>query len=155
MLPTFRVGQTVVSDNAALRANPPPLGAIVVFHPPVGADAASPACGAAHEGVGSGRVCGVPTADQSSQTFIKRVVGLPGDTIALVNGTVIRNGKAEPRNYRVEPCGQAPACNFPHPVTIPPDEYFVLGDNLPASDDSRFWGPVKRSWLIGLVRVGG
>jgi signal peptidase I len=126
-----------------------------VFHPPAGADAASPKCGAPHEGPGSGRVCGAPTAGESSQIFIKRVVGLPGDTIALVNGTVIRNGAAEPRSYKVEPCGQLPVCNFPHPVTIPPDEYFVLGDNLPASDDSRFWGPVKRSWLIGLVRVAG
>ncbi|HET6867072.1 MAG TPA: signal peptidase I [Solirubrobacteraceae bacterium] len=154
MLPTLRVGQVVVSDNAALRAHPPALGAIVVFHPPAGADAASPKCGAPHEGVGSGRVCGAPTAGESAQTFIKRVVGLPGDTIALVNGTVIRNGKAEPRNYKVEPCAQGLACNFPHPVTIPTDEYFVLGDNLPDSDDSRFWGPVKRAWLIGLVRVG-
>lgn len=71
-----------------------------------------------------------------------------------MNGIVIRNGQAEPRNYKVEPCGRAPACSFPKAITIPPNEYFVLGDNLPASDDSRFWGPVKRSWLIGLVRVG-
>jgi signal peptidase I len=155
MLPTLRVGQVIVSDNAALRAHPPALGAIVVFHPPAGADAASPTCGAPREGAGSGRVCGVPTAGESSQTFIKRVVGLPGDTIALINGAVIRNGRPEPRNYKVEPCAQGLACNFPRPVTIPPDEYFVLGDNLPDSDDSRFWGPVKRSWLIGVVRVGG
>jgi signal peptidase I len=154
MLPTLKVGQVVVSDNAALRSHPPALGAIVVFHPPSGADAASPTCDAPHEGAGSGRVCGVSTSGESPQTFIKRVVGLPGDTIALVDGTVIRNGKAEPRNYKVEPCGQLPVCNFPNPVTIPPDEYFLLGDNLPASDDSRFWGPVKRSWLIGLVKVG-
>jgi signal peptidase I len=153
MLPTLRVGQIVVSDNAALRAHPPALGAIVVFHPPSGADAASPACGAPREGAGFPRVCGVPTARESSQTFIKRVVGLPGDTIALVNGTVIRNGRPEPRSYRVEPCNQGLACNFPKSITVPPDEYFVLGDNLPDSDDSRFWGPVKRSWLIGVVRV--
>lgn len=155
MLPTLRAGQMVVSDNAAVRSHAPALGAIVVFHPPAGADSASPTCGAPHEGVGSGRVCGAPTAGESPQTFIKRVVGLPGDTIALVHGTVIRNGKPEPRAYKVEPCGQTAVCNFPDPVTIPAGEYFVLGDNLPDSDDSRFWGPVKRSWLIGLVRVGG
>jgi signal peptidase I len=155
MLPTLRVGQSVVSDNAALREHPPALGAIVVFHPPAGADAASPTCGAAREGAGYPRACGKPTAGESSQTFIKRVVGLPGDTIALVQGTVIRNGRPEPRTYHVVPCRQEPDCTFRQPVTIPPDEYFVLGDNLPASDDSRFWGPVKRSWLIGVVRVGG
>jgi len=154
MMPTLHVGQIVTSDNAALRAHPPPLGAIVVLHPPAGANAADPKCGAPHEGAGSPRPCGMPTAAESSEVFIKRVVGLPGDRIAIVNGTVMRNGKAEARNYKVVPCGQGPACNFPHPVTIPPDEYFVLGDNLPDSEDSRFWGPVKRSWLIGLVRVG-
>jgi signal peptidase I len=155
MLPTLRVGQGVVSDNAALRAHAPALGAIVVFHPPTGADAATPTCGARHEGVGSARVCGAPTANESSQTFIKRVVGLPGDTIAIVKGVVVRNGRPEARNYKVEQCDQLPICNFPKPVKVPAHEYFVLGDNLPASDDSRFWGPVKRSWLIGLVRVGG
>jgi signal peptidase I len=154
MLPTLRLGQVVVSDNAALRAHPPALGAIVVFHPPAGADTASPTCGAAHEGAGFARACGKPTAGESSQTFIKRVVGLPGDTIALVQGTVIRDGEPEPRTYHVVPCGQEPACTFRRPITVPPDEYFMLGDNLPASDDSRFWGPVKRSWLIGVVRVG-
>jgi signal peptidase I len=80
-------------------------------------------------------------------------VGLPGDTIAIVNGVVVRNGRPEARTYRVEPCNQPAECNFPKPITVPPDEYFVLGDNRTASDDSRFWGPVKRSWLVGLVRV--
>jgi signal peptidase I len=153
MMPTLHVGETIVSDNAALRAHPPPLGAIVVFHPPTGADASVPECGSPHEGVNFPQPCGVPTPRESAQTFIKRVVGLPGDTIAIVNGTVIRNGKPEPRTYHVEPCGNGPLCNFPTPVTIPHNEYFVLGDNLPASDDSRFWGPVKRNWLIGLVKA--
>ena len=154
MLPTLRVGQVVVSDNAALRERLPALDAIVVFHPPAGADAATPTCGTAREGAGTPRVCGVPTARESSQTFIKRVVGLPGDTIAVVKGVVVRNGRPEPRDYKVEPCDQPAECNFPKPITIPAGEYFVLGDNRPASYDSRFWGPVKRSWLIGLVRVG-
>ena len=154
MLPTLRVGQTVVSDNAALRAHPPSLGAIVVFHPPAGADAANPTCGAPHEGARFRRVCGKPTAGESSTTFIKRVVGLPGDSIAMINGTVIRNGRPEARNYKVEPCSDEPECTFRQPITVPAGEYFVVGDNLPASDDSRFWGPVKRAWLIGLVRVG-
>ena len=154
MMPTLHVGQVVVSDNAALRAHPPPLGAIVVLHPPAGADAPDPKCGAPHEGAGFPRACGVPAAGESPEVFIKRVVGLPGDTIAIVHGTVIRNGRPEPRDYRVVACRQPPVCNFPKAITIPPDEYFVLGDNLPASDDSRFWGPVKRSWLIGVVKVG-
>lgn len=50
--------------------------------------------------------------------------------------------------------GSLTACNFPRAITVPPDEYFVLGENLGASDDSRFSGPVKRQWLVGLVMVG-
>jgi signal peptidase I len=153
MLPTLRIGQTVVSDNAALREHPPPLGAIVVFHPPAGADPTNPRCAAPREGSGFRRPCRGPTPDESPQTFIKRIVGLPGDRIAMVNGTVIRNGKPEPRNYKVRACGAGSVCSFPQPITVPPDEYFVLGDNLGESDDSRFWGPVKRAWLIGLIKT--
>jgi signal peptidase I len=154
MMPTLHVGQIVVSDNAALRAHPPPLGAIVVLHPPAGANGLNPSCGVPHEGAGTPRMCGMPTGAESPEVFIKRVVGLPGDRIAMINGTVIRNGKPEPRSYKVEPCGKGPVCNFPRAITVPADEYFVVGDNLPDSEDSRIWGPVKRSWLIGLVRVG-
>jgi signal peptidase I len=154
MLPTLHLGQVVVSDNVVLRTRPPALGEIVVFHPPAGADSLDSQCAAPPDRGGLRRPCGRATAGESSQTFIKRIVGLPGDRIALVDGVVIRNGEPEPRTYRVEPCGHAPACSFPDPITVPAGEYYVLGDNLPASDDSRFWGPVKRSWLIGVVKVG-
>jgi signal peptidase I len=154
MLPTLRVGQIVVSDNAALREHPPALGAIVALHPPAGADSVDFRCGTPEEGVGHPRACGQPTPGESGQTFIKRVVGLPGDRIAIVHGVVIRNGRPEPHTYKVSPCTEPSACNFPESITIPAGEYFVLGDNRGASADSRYWGPVKRSWLIGLVSVG-
>ena len=40
-------------------------------------------------------------------------------------------------------------CNFPEPFTVPPDHYFMMGDNRGSSDDSRYWGPVPREWIIG------
>jgi signal peptidase I len=46
---------------------------------------------------------------------------------------------------------EAQECNFPKPIVVPAGDYFMLGDNRRASDDSRFWGPVKRSWIIGVV----
>jgi signal peptidase I len=152
MMPTLRVGENVVSDNTALREHPPALGAIVVLHPPAGADSPTPMCGAPDEGLDFQQPCGKPTPGESTETFIKRIVGLPGDRIAIVNGTVIRNGRPEARTYKVEPCAGSTFCSFPKPITVPPNEYFVLGDNLSASDDSRFWGPVERAWLIGLVK---
>jgi signal peptidase I len=150
MLPTLHIGQTVISDNAAMRAHPPALGQIIVFHPPLGADPANPKCGDARQGFGHAQACDRPTPTASAQTFIKRVVGLPGDRIAIVDGHVIRNGAREQDSYTT-PCGASPDCNFPKPIVIPPGEYFVLGDNRGESDDSRFWGPVKRAWIIGVV----
>ena len=49
----------------------------------------------------------------------------------------------------IEPCQSGGKCNLPHPITIPADRYFMMGDNRGASDDSRFWGPVPRDWIIG------
>jgi signal peptidase I len=75
-----------------------------------------------------------------------------GNGLALRNGHVIRNGRPEADGY-ITPCTpvNSDACSFPQPIVVPAGDYFVLGDNRPASDDSRFWGPVKRAWIGGLV----
>jgi signal peptidase I len=74
------------------------------------------------------------------------------------DGQVIRNGKAQDEPFVLSRDNGLrsglppdPSCNFPAPITIPPDHYFVLGDNRAQSDDSRFWGPVRREWIIGNV----
>ena len=150
MEPTLKIGQIVTSNNAAMRAHPPALANIIVFHPPAGADPANARCANPHEGIGHRQACDQPTAAESTQTFIKRVVGLPGDRIAIIHGHVIRNGAREPDSYTYQ-CRTGPDCDFPTPIVIPPGEYFVLGDNRGESDDSRFWGPIKRAWIIGVV----
>lgn len=156
MLPTLKVGSTVTVDLRAYFARRPALGDIIVFHPPAGADPAVPVCGAPREGLdrSSGGVypqaCGVPTRHESVQTFLKRIVGLPGDKVAIVNGHVLRNGVREKEPY-VSPCVGGPTCTFRKPITIPRGEYFTLGDNRGESDDSRFWGPIHRPWIIGKV----
>ncbi len=144
MMPTLKVGERVAVDRGAR----PKIGDIVVFHPPSGARPVDPLCGSATEGSGYTQPCGESTPGESHAVFIKRVVAGPGDTIAIVGGRALRNGRALEEPY-VAPCAGASACSFPTAVKVPPDEYYVLGDNRGVSDDSRYWGPVPSSWIVG------
>lgn len=145
MIPTLQIGQRILVSRLSTH---PSLGDVVVFHPPAGAD--SEICGSSDEGEGHNRACDQPQRQESSQTFVKRVVGLPGDRISIVNGHVILNGKMEKAPY-AEPCGGGPNCNFRTTITIPAGHYFMMGDNRGESDDSRYWGPVPQKWIIGVA----
>jgi signal peptidase I len=148
MVPTLDVGQRVLTNRLA---GDPSVGDVVVFHPPHGADFDNPVCGNPDQGGEGGlteQACNKPTPQESSQTFIKRVVGVGGDVLRIIAGHVIRNGVPEKDSY-IEPCGDIPSCNFGKPIKIPPGYFFMMGDNRGASDDSRFWGPVPSKWIIG------
>ena len=147
MLPSIQIGQRVLANRLV---NQPSVGDIVVFHPPAGADPYPPVCGDSAEGTDHVAACDQPTARESAQTFIKRVVAGPGDRISIVGGHVIRNGKREKDGY-IAQCGGGSSCNFPHTITIPAGHYFMMGDNRGLSDDSRFWGPVPDNWIIGVA----
>ncbi|PYR61500.1 MAG: signal peptidase I [Acidobacteria bacterium] len=96
--------------------------------------------------------------DEPDRDFIKRVIGLPGETVELRNKKVYINGKPidEPYVHFLSPpssAGQevtsADVRENYAPVTVPPDHYFVMGDNRDNSQDSRYWGFLPRDYVKG------
>jgi signal peptidase I len=84
--------------------------------------------------------------EDTTKSYIKRVIGLPGDSVSVQDGSVYVNGKKleedyVPEEYRDDrPYG---------PETVPPNQYFVLGDHRISSNDSRAWGFVPRNYIYG------
>lgn len=149
MVPTLEIGQRVLVNRVGSNFGDPNVGDVVVFNPPTGAeDAAGSQCG---ERQRSGAACAKPTSQKAKVNFIKRVVGAPGDTIAVREGRVIRNGKITKEPFISETCAhdEGAGCTFPTAITIPPGHWYMMGDNRGESDDSRFWGPVPESSIIG------
>jgi signal peptidase I len=155
MEPTLKIGQRIIVDRFSHNVGGDPhLGDVTVFYPPRGADDSE--CGNTGEGPfysggpATRHACSKPTPKHSDATFVKRVVGVPGDRIAVVNGHVIRNGKRTAEPFASSCAGAE--CNL-NEMTVPKGMYFLMGDNRGNSDDSRFWGPVPRDWIIGKAVV--
>lgn len=121
MAPHIASGEIVVINTMAYRVGAPARGDIIAFH---------------HDG---------PTPE----IFIKRVIGLPGDRIAIDRGTVIVNGTP-----LVEPYVRFPDERSFREVTVPQGSLYVLGDNRADSDDSRFWGFVPENQVLGKALAG-
>ena len=147
MEPTIKVGDRVLVERVSVERSDPSRGDIVVFKPPKGADLN--VCGRRHS---PKQPCPTPTRAQSDVTFIKRIVAVPGDRLSIRGGLAVVDGKVEDENVALadEDC---PTCNLQKEITIPPDHYFMMGDNRGASSDSRDWGPVPKDWITGHVLV--
>ena len=148
MLPTLHLGQRILVDRVGTHFRSPQVGDIYVFHPPASETCANPREGQSGGGQDARRACAVVQAQESDQTYVKRVVGGPGDHLSIRDGHVYRNGKREQDSYTI-PCDGSGECNFPGTITIPGGDYYMMGDNRPDSLDSRFWGPVPKAWMIG------
>ena len=144
MEPTLDVGQRVLVNRFLYHFTDPEIGDIVVFHPPQGAERGNQ-CGANRA---AGAACDTPTPEQADINFIKRIVAGPGDTLRIEDGQPVVNDVKASEDF-IRPCRPGEDCNLLTEITIPPDHYFMMGDNRGASDDSRFWGPVPRDWIIG------
>ncbi|MGC9220411.1 MAG: signal peptidase I [Solirubrobacteraceae bacterium] len=151
MIPTLEIGQRILVNRLDTH---PGLGDVVVFHPPVGAEESGNGgyglCANPKQGYGFPQACDQSTRQESNQTYVKRVVGLPRDRLVIRNGHVWLNGVEEKGSY-VQSCPYPSQCTFPKPITVPAGEYYMMGDNRGISDDSRYWGPIKQSWIVGVA----
>ena len=130
MEPTLQVGDRILVDKLSYRLHAVHRGDIVVFGRPPG-----------------------ETASQNIQDLVKRVVGMPGETIWSTGQNVYVQGP-DTHGRVVEIPEPVPGTMLGPPIrrfTIPASDYFVLGDNRSNSDDSRFFGPIPRSLIVGRV----
>ena len=144
MEPTLEPSQRVLVNRLAYDFGSPHRGDIVVFHPPSSLNCGD---GKAPEN----EPCPKSVSTPSTQYFVKRIMGLPGDHLWIKDGHPVINGHEITDEPYITPCGNVPACNMPIVITVPKGEYYMLGDNRGDSDDSRYWGPIRSSWIIGEV----
>ena len=132
MVPTLGVYDRIVVQKAFFTWRDVREGDIVVFsHPPLDH------CGGPQEG-----------------DLVKRVIALPGQTIYSSGNSIYVNGRllAEPYLPHDDPLGPpVPDASSQHPYRVPPGEFYMLGDNRADSCDSRYWGPVMGSSIVGKV----
>jgi signal peptidase I len=141
MVHTLEVGDRVLVSRMSYHLHEPHRGDIVVFSSPFETQGKKDPLPSriVHTVLES-----VGLRQPSTEDFIKRVIGLPGETVEGKNGKVYINGKQLVEPYLAEePIGDFPA------KTIPKDELWVMGDNRNRSSDSRVFGPIKESKIVG------
>jgi signal peptidase I len=141
-IPTGSMRTTVDEGDRVLAArfvgwfSDPERGDVLVFHPP-----------------GVGEVAQQGATTQAEVTFIKRVIGLPGETLQGIDNHVLICTAPRVGCRRLqEPYVTGITTDF-GPVTLAHDTYFMMGDNRQSSDDSRDWGPLARGNVIGTAFV--
>lgn len=126
MIPTLKIGNRVLVNELAYDFHSVHRGDIIVFR--------------------------TPQDDRSNPVIkhlVKRVVGLPGDTVSSANGKLYINGKPVSEPYL--PPGTV--TTGVAKLTIPPGELWVMGDNRQDSEDSRFFGPISEKLIVGRVFI--
>ena len=137
MVPTLEIGDRLIVEKLSYYSHPPHRGDIIVFAPP-------------------------PQLQEQGyledQAFIKRVIGLPGDTVAVAKGRISIDRQQLTEGYIAEPPNYAMS-----PMVVPSGQLFVMGDNRNNSNDSHVWGFLPQRNIVGracfrfwpLERFGG
>lgn len=121
MIPTFENGNYLIVDKISYKLKDPKRNDIVIFRYP---------------------------SDQT-KFFIKRIIGLPNETVDIKGNAVTITNNANPDGFKIdEPYVKNTSNNITH-LELKDDEYFVMGDNRGGSSDSRYWGAVKRELITG------
>jgi signal peptidase I len=144
---TLNISDRVLVEKVSYRFGDIERGDVIVFvHDEPGTEPASPSNPVTGFFSSLGQAIGV--VPPSDRDFIKRVIGLPGDTITC-DGKVIRNGKRLDEQY-LDPGVTTTGCQK---TTVKPGELYVMGDNRTNSQDSRVFGPIQRSDVVGRAFV--
>ena len=121
MIPTFYNNEYLIIDELSYRFHEPARDDVVVFRYP----------------------------KDTTKFFIKRIIGLPGDTITIDGGRVTIKNTDNPEGFVMEEPYVKNRSSNQLSVTLKQDEYFVMGDNRIASSDSRIWGVLPRNLIVG------
>ncbi len=121
MVPTFEDGEYLIIDEISYRLNNPQRDDVVVFRYP----------------------------NDTKKFFIKRIIGLPNETVDIKDNTITITNPEHPKGFTLDQSYIKNSANGNIHFELKDDEYFVMGDNRSASSDSRYWGAVPKKFLIG------
>lgn len=123
MDPTFETGQYLIVDQLSYHISEPKRGEVVIFKYPL----------------------------NTTQYFIKRIIGLPGETVSMNDGILTITNADNPSGFVLEEpyITEDHRTNNTFRTILGDNEYFVMGDNRPQSSDSRIWGPLDRKYIVG------
>ena len=138
MLPTLKIGDRILVNKLSYHLHGVDRGDIVVFSRPPAEN------------------CGGPEVND----LVKRVIGLPGNVMSVSGGYVYVDGKRLDESWlpaseqgQTFPGPAGNGANLEQPYRVPAGDYFVMGDNRRDSCDSRYWGPIAKSLIVGKVEV--
>jgi signal peptidase I len=121
MEPTFQNGEYLIVDRLSYNFEEPKRGEVIIFRYP----------------------------KDPKKYFIKRIIGLPGETVSISGNTINIRNATNPQGFDLDQSYISRQIPSTFSMTLKDDEYFVMGDNRPQSSDSRVWGALPEDYIVG------